>query len=425
MIGDYLDPARAPSAPPARADMAAQTRELHDAIDRNAPWLHPERRTIQRDLGSSAEVAAWQEGKAGFVLRGDGAWSELPHLYARYGTVGTSELIAALRGLEQASCAIVTDCGMQAVALVADQLVQRGGHAVVMRQVYNKTRLFFEGAAKRVGAEITLVDDGDYAAVAAALRPTTAFVFAETFTNPLGRAQDIPRLVELAHGAGALLVIDSTIATPWGVRAPLLSRGVDVVVGSLTKALGGQDAALGGYIATDRAELANQIMDTIAMRGGILDDDRARRVVANLAVAERHHAQRCATAAKVGAFLAGHPRVEAVFHPSRPDHPDAEVIARDYVRTGSLLSFRVAGATEADHRVLADRLVSTGVPRFALSFDGLVTKVNHHRTVSEYFTPKETVERLGIDRLIRLGIGLEHPDDLIACLNWTLHRGAQ
>ena len=132
--------------------MTAQTRELHDAIDRNAPWLHPERRTIQRDLGSSAEVAAWQEGKAGFVLRGDGAWSELPHLYARYGTVGTSELIAALRGLEKATCAIVTDCGMQAVALVADQLVQRGGHAVVMRQVYNKTRLFFEGAAKRVGA---------------------------------------------------------------------------------------------------------------------------------------------------------------------------------------------------------------------------------------------------------------------------------
>ncbi|HET9987299.1 MAG TPA: aminotransferase class I/II-fold pyridoxal phosphate-dependent enzyme, partial [Kofleriaceae bacterium] len=381
-------------------------------------------RTIQRDLVGSAEVVAWQEAKVGFMLRGDGAWSELPHLYARYGTPGTAELIAKLRELEGARCGIVVDSGMQAVALVADQLVQRGVHAIVMRQVYNKTRAWFETSAKRVGAEITLVDDGDYDAVAAALRPTTAFVFAETFTNPLGRAQDIPRLVALAHGAGALLVIDSTIATPWGLRTPLLAQGVDVVVGSLTKALGGQDAALGGYIATDRAELANQIMDTIAMRGGILDDDRARRVVANLAVAERHHAQRCATAATVAAFLAGHPRVEAVFHPSRPDHPDAAVIARDYLRTGSLLSFRVAGASEADHRALADRLVSTGVPRFALSFDGLVTKVNHHRTVSEYFTPKETVERLGIDRLIRLGIGLEHPDDLIACLNWTLHRGA-
>ncbi len=190
------------------------------------------------------------------MLRGDGAWSELPHLYARYGTVGTTALIAQLRGLEGARAAIVTDCGMQAIALVADQLVQRGGHAVVMRQVYNKTRAFLEASRQRVGATLTLVDDGDHAALAAALRPETRFVFAETFTNPLVRAQDIPALVALAHrGPGAVLVIDSTIATPWGLRTPLLAQGVDVVVGSLTKALGGQDAALGGYIATDDAEL--------------------------------------------------------------------------------------------------------------------------------------------------------------------------
>lgn len=423
MIGDYLDPAGTPAAPPPREEMGPATRELHAAVDRNAPWLHPSLRTIQRDLGSAAAVVAWQEGKAGFMLRGDGAWSELPHLYARYGTEGTTELIGKLRELEGgASCAIVVDCGMQAVALVADQLVMRGGHGVVMRQVYNKTRAFFEGLTRRVGATLTLVDDGDHAALAAALRPETTFVFAETFTNPLVRAQDIPALVALTRRIqGARLVIDSTIATPWGFERPLLAQGVDVVVGSLTKAIGGQDAALGGYIATNHAELANQVMDTIAMRGGILDDERARRVTANLAVAERHHARRCATATKVAAFLATHPRIEQVFHPSLSDHPDAAVIARDYARTGSLLSLRVKGATELDHRAIADRLVSTGVPRFALSFDGLVTKVNHHRTVSEYFTPKETVERLGIDRLIRLGIGLEDADDLNACLNWTLH----
>ncbi|CAN5438625.1 cystathionine gamma-synthase [soil metagenome] len=423
MIRDYLDPASAPTAPPPRDEMGAATRELHGAVDRNAPWLHPSLRTIQRDLVSSAAVVAWQEGKAGFMLRGDGAWSELPHLYARYGTEGTTELIGKLRELEGgATCAIVADCGMQAVALVADQLVLGGVHGVVMRQVYNKTRAFFEGQAKRVGATITLVDDGDHEALARALRPETKFVFAETFTNPLVRAQDIPALVALTRRiAGARLVIDSTIATPWGFRQPLLAQGVDVVVGSLTKAIGGQDAALGGYIATNDAELANQIMDTIAMRGGILDDDRARRVTANLAVAERHHAQRCATATRVAAFLARHSRIEHVFHPSLADHPDAAVIARDYARTASLLSFRVRGATEAEHRAIADRLVSTGVPRLALSFDGLVTKVNHHRTVSEYFTPKEMVERLSIDRLIRLGIGLEDADDLIACLNWTLH----
>ncbi len=422
MIAEYLDPESCPTSLPPRSAMDAATRELHDGVDANAPWLNPARSTIQRDMISSDGVASWQEGKAGFVARGDGCWSELPQLYARYGTTGTSALIAALRKLENARCAMVADCGMQAVALVADQLIGREGHIVAMRQVYNKTRAFFEASAKRVGAALTLVDDGDLDALEQALRPETKIVFAETFTNPLGRAQDIPALLaRVRRIPNAVLVIDSTIATPWGLRTPLLDQGVDVVVGSMTKALGGQDVALGGYIATNRADIANQIMDTIAMRGGILDDDRANRVVANLDQSEKNHARRCQTAARVAAFLASHPRVEAVFHPSRPDHPDAAVIARDYIRTGSLLGFRVRGADEATHRRISDVLVSTRVPRFALSFDGLVTKVNHHRTVSEYFTPPELVARLGIDRLIRLAIGLEAADDLNACLNWALH----
>lgn len=408
---------------PRLEDMSAVTRALHESVNANAPWLHPERRTIQRDLGDSSNVVAWQEAKARFVVAQDGAWSELPHLYARYGTPGTAELIAQLRELEHARCGIVTDCGMQAVALVADVLLQRGTHAIVMRQVYNKTRSFFEASAKRVGAAITLVDDGDLAALAAALRPETRVVFAETFTNPLTRAQDVPALVELVRRVpGARLVLDTTIASPWGLRARPLETGVHVVVTSMTKSVGGQDTALGGYIATNDAELANQIMDLIAMRGGILDDERARRVSQHLAAAEHDHARRCATAAKVAAYLASHPRVERVFHPSLPDHPDARVIARDYVRTGSLFAFRVRDADEAAHGALADRLVSTGVPRYALSFDGLVTKVNHHKTVSEYFTLPEVVARLGIDRLVRIGIGLEDTDDLIACLDWTLQR---
>lgn len=401
--------------------MAPATRELHDAVDANAPFLHPERRSIQQDLRDSRGVVSWQEAKAAFIVRGDGAWSELQPLYARYGTAGTNELIAALRSFENATCGFVTDCGMQAVALVADVSIAAGAHIIAMRQVYNKTRAFFETTAKRVGATLSLVDDGDYDALAAALRPDTKFVFAETFTNPLGRAQDIPRLVSLVKPTGARLVVDSTIATPWGIKTPLLDQGVDVVVGSLTKALGGQDAALGGYIATNNAEVGNQIMDMIAMRGGILDDERARRVFSHLEQAERKHARRCDTAAKVAAFLASHPKVEQVFHPSRPDHPDAAIIARDYKRTGSLLAFRVRNADEAEHGRIADVLVSCNLLRYALSFDGLVTKVNHHKTVSEYFTPPENVKRLNIDRLIRLGIGLEDPDDLIACLNWTLH----
>ena len=89
------------------------------------------------------------------------------------------------------------------------------------------------------------------------------------------------------------------------------------------------------------------------------------------------------------------------------------------------MSFRIADADEDRHRHVADVLVSCGVPRYALSFDGLATKVNHHRTVSEYFTPKQVLAELGMDRLIRLGIGVEDADDLIACLNWALHHEAR
>ena len=413
---------------PTLATMGAATRELHAALDARArvdgiAWLHPQHRTIQRDLLGSPSVVAWQEAKAGFLIAGDGAWSELPHLYARYGTPGTAALIAALRGLEHARCAVVTDCGMQAAALVCDAVMTAGSHAVVMRQIYNKTKTFFEWSAKRLGATLSFIDDGDLAGLTAAITPATRFVFAETFTNPLVRAQDVPALraaIDRSPAPRAHLVIDGTIATPWAFTTPLLAQGATVVIGSLTKALGGQDLALGGYVATDDAELGNTLMDLIAMRGGILDDERARRVTAGLPAAERAHARRCASATAVAAFLASHPRVERVFHPSLPDHPDAAVIARSYQRHGSIVSFRVTGADELGHRHIADVLVSCGVLRYSLSFDGLATKVNHHKTVSEYFTPPEQVARLGIDRLIRIGVGIEEPEDLIACLDWTL-----
>lgn len=424
----YLDPAGCPAERPPRAEMGAATRTLHDALDRRAredgvAWLHPDRRTIQRDLLGSPNVIAWQEAKAGFVIGGEGAWSELPHLYARYGTPGTSALIGALRQLEGARCAVVTDCGMQALALVVDVLLVPGSHAIVMRQIYNKSKTFLEWSARRAGATLTFVDDGDPAAVAAAVTPATRFVFAETFTNPLLRAQDVGAL-RAAIGPRIHLVIDGTIATPWGLRRPLLAQGATIVTGSLTKALGGQDAALGGYIATDDPEVGNAVMDLVAMRGGILDDERARQVVAGLPAAERAHARRCETATLVAGFLARHPRIERVIHPSLPDHPDADVIARDYVRPGSIISLRVRDADDARHRHIADVLVTCGVPRYALSFDGVPTKVNHHRTISEYFTPPDVVARAGLDRLIRLAIGIEDADDVIACLNWTLHHEA-
>jgi cystathionine beta-lyase/cystathionine gamma-synthase len=144
-------------------------------------------------------------------------------------------------------------------------------------------------------------------------------------------------------------------------------------------------------------------------------------IAAGLDEAERAHAQRCESATEIAAFLSAHPKVEAAMHPSLADHPDAAVIAEHYARPGSLISLRVEGADERATRHFCDVLATTLVVRYALSFDGLTTKVNHHKSVSEYFTPPDRLARGGLDRLVRLAVGTEDPRDLKACLNWSLH----
>ena len=434
-VSDWLDPRACPAQRPPLAAMAEETRRLHEALDAHArrsglPYLHPDEPTVQLDLFGSARAIAWQEGKAAFLFASEGCWSELPHLYARYGTASTLRLIAALKHLERAGAVLTCDSGMQATALVFDVLMTPGSHAVLMRQVYNKTRSYLQWLADRVGGTVTVVDDGDGAPLAAAIRPETRFVFAETFTNPLVRAQDLERLCAIVGNARAVapqlrLIVDSTIATPWAFTTPLLHQGVDIVLASGTKALGGTDRDLWGYVATNDSPFANSVMDLMAMRGGILDWRRADAILARLDEAEAAHARRSATASQVAAFLARHPNVSEVFHPSLPSHPDAAAIAAQYVRHGSLLSFRVAGADENAARHVSDVLATTIVARYALSFDGLTTKVNHHQTVSEYFTPVPELRRNGFDRLIRLAVGLEDADDLIAALNWTLHHAGR
>ena len=300
---------------------------------------------------------------------------------------------------------------------------QPGAHAVVMRQVYNKTRTFLEWSAKRVGATITLVDDGDLAALAAALRPETAVRVRRDVHQPADpRAGRAGARRARARVPGARLVLDTTIASPWAfARAAARAAASHVVVGSRD-----QGARRPGH----RARRLHRDERRRARQPDHGPDRDARRHPRRRARPPRRRrtsplAER-APRAPLRDRRAGR-RVPRGASAGRARVPS--VAARSSRRRGDrarLRAHRLAarvprpGADEAAHGALADVLVSTGVPRYALSFDGLATKVNHHKTVSEYFTPPDVVKRLGIDRLIRLGIGLEDADDLIACLNWTL-----
>ncbi|MBI4582556.1 MAG: PLP-dependent transferase [Planctomycetes bacterium] len=435
-LQDYLNPQGCPAPRPRPALFGAATQDLHRQIDgatrrQGIPYLHPHDPTLQLDMLGSRHMIDWQERKAEWVLTGERCWSDLHPFYARYGVEATRQLIAKVRELEGAKGAILADCGMQAVALTFDLLVHPGGHAILFRGVYNKTKRYLDWLASRHRFEVSTVDPWDYDGLERAIRPETFLIFCETYTNPLMGALDPRRLGEIAgqacrRGARELRsIVDDTIATPWGFRRPLLDfEGIDIVLASGTKALAGQDRDLWGYIASNRIDFLNSVMDLEAMRGGILDWRRARAILEGLDLARARFERRCRSAAAIARFLAGHPRVERTFHPSLPDHPDRRAVEAHYAFPGSLVSFKIRGAGEDDARRFADVLATCGIIRYAGSFDGLATKINHHRTVSEYFTPAEELERAGIDRVLRLAVGIEEPEDLTACLNWALwHHG--
>lgn len=434
-IARWLDPSGCPVERPSLPAMNASTRSLHGDIDdrirrTGTPSLHPEHDTILEDLFGSPRMTEWQDAKGLLAFTGEACWSDLPPIYARYGSHPTRRLLAALRTLEGAAGAIAADSGMGALALTIDALLVPGAHAILWGQVYNKTQRYLEWALARLGGTLTVIGDDDGDRLLDAVRPETRLVLAETFTNPRLRARDLSQLRHAGTAGRAIaadlrVVLDTTIATPWGTIEPVLSiPGIDVIAASGTKALGGQDTDLWGYVATNDVRLANSVMDLQAMRGGVLDSRRAAVIADGLPAAEARHARRCASATRIAAFLDAHPRVEEVFHPSLPTHPDAEAIRAHYQRHASLLSFRVVDASDDATRHLADALATCVIVRYALSFDGLVTKVNHHTTVSEYYTPGPVLRKAGLDRLIRLGLGTEDPDDVIACLNWTLWHGA-
>jgi cystathionine beta-lyase/cystathionine gamma-synthase len=410
--------------------MAESTRRLHDGIDdamrrKGEAFLHPDGETIQLDLFGSQVIVDWQEAKSRLTFLAEGCWSQLPQTYARYGTQAGRALLDKVRELEAATSAVVTDCGMQACALLFDVLFERGSEVLVARTTYNKTKAYLNRLAERMEGTLRLVDDDSLSDIGRFLTERTRFVFVETYSNPLTRAVDLDALREAAGRARAnnprlRVIVDNTVATPWGVRAPVLSQGVDFVVASGTKALDGRDQNMWGYIASNRVREMNEVMDLQAMRGGILDWRRARAILSDLDAARLRFVSRSASATEIAEFLSQHPGVSEVFHPSLAEHPDAHAIARQYLLHGSLLSFRLRGADEDTTRRFCDVLAMTGIVRYALSFDGLATKVNHHRLVSEYHATDAQARALGVDRLVRLGVGLEDVRDLIACLAWAL-----
>ena len=330
--------------------------------------------------------------------------------YARGGNPTREALQVALAALEGGERAFCFGSGMAAETTLLLTL-RPGDHVVLADDVYGGTYRLLARVFADWGLAFATVDLTDAEALRAAIRPETRIVWVETPSNPLLKIVDVAAVVDVAHAAGSRVVVDNTFATP-ALQRPL-ELGADAVVHSVTKYLGGHSDLIGGAVVTsDTAwiERLGFLLNAVGAVPGPMDCYLALRGVKTLAVRMRAHGD---GAAAVAAFLSGHRAVTAVHYPGLPTHPGHEIAARQMSGFGGIVSFEVGTPQETLRVASRTRLFflaeSLGGVESLIEVPGPMT----HASVAG--SPIEVSANL-----IRLSVGLEHPDDLIADLAQAL-----
>jgi len=326
--------------------------------------------------------------------------------YARGGNPTREALQQALASLEGGARTFSFGSGMGAETTLLLTL-RPGDHVVLADDVYGGTFRLLTKVFEDWGLSATTTDLTDPEALAGAIRPETRFVWVETPSNPLLKIIDIASVSEVAHAAGARVVVDNTFATP-ALQRPL-ELGADVVVHSVTKYIGGHSDLIGGAVVTSHHDLIERLAfltNAVGAIPGPMDCYLALRGLKTLAVRMRAHGEH---AALVASFLAGHPKVRHVYYPGLPSHPGHDVAARQMSGFGGMVSFTVGSAEEALEVARRTRIFflaeSLGGVESLIEVPGPMT----HASVAG--SPLEVPPEL-----VRLSVGLEHPDDLIADL---------
>ncbi len=339
--------------------------------------------------------------------------------YSRTHNPTRSALEACLASLENADYGLAFASGLAAASAVLSTL-RPGDHVVAGDDLYGGSYRLFEKILRPMGVQIDYVPAADVAAYGEAIRPKTRMIWAETPTNPLLNLVDIAAVAKIANERGVTLVVDNTFATPYLQRP--LDLGAHVVVHSTTKYINGHSDVIGGAVLTSDHKLYDEIKFYQNAAGGVpspFDSWLTLRGVKTLAVRMRQH---CENARRVADFLAGHPRVQKVYYPGLATHPDhalAKCQMRDF---GGMVSFAFEG-TRADVDAFVRRL-----KLFALaeSLGGVESLCCHPASMTHGSIPKEERERRGItDTLLRLSVGIEDADDLIADLDQALGKQTQ
>ncbi len=346
---------------------------------------------------------------------------EQPFFYGRWGSPTVRVLERRLADLDDGEDAVCFATGMAAVTGLLLHLLQQGDHAVVSDLCYAGVAEWARHDLRRLGVDVTFVDTSDLAEVRAAVRPGTRVVYAETPVNPTLRLVDVAALSAIAHDAGALLAVDSTIATPIGIRP--LALGADFVLHSLTKYACGHGDALGGVVIGRRDATARLRQHTLIHLGAALAPSAASLILRGLVTLPLRMRAHEEGALRVARVLEAHPRVRRVLYPGLDSHPQRELALRTMANTSGLLSF-VADGGEALARQVGERL------RLAL----YAVSLGKHRTLV-YYLPTEDLLRTSFqldaekarrfrevagDGLFRISVGLEAPEEIVADLDQAL-----
>ncbi len=361
----------------------------------------------------SADLVAYKEDK---VQGGPQHRNE----YARYGHLTLRAVEARIAALEGGEAALLFSSGMAAITTTLLTVLPTGSHVVFTNDCYNKTRQFCEEFLSQLGIESTEVMMGDYAGLAAAIRPNTRLIISESPTNPYLRVADLERVVAIAQQHPEVKTfIDATFATPINICP--LDYGIDYVIHSATKYMAGHNDVLAGVVITS-AELIDPLRTTQGMLGCVLDPTAAAKVERGLKTLALRVQRQNQSTQQIADYLESHPAVARVWYPGLKSHPDHAVASRQMRGFGGVVSFEVVAVEGEAAVTTASRVIDAlQIPYLAPSLGGVETLVMQPAIVS--FFQMTTEERLAVgikDNLIRLSVGLENVDDLIADLKQAL-----
>lgn len=315
-----------------------------------------------------------------------------------------------LASLESADFGFAFASGCAATTTVL-HLLKGGDHVVAMDDMYGGTFRLFDKVLKNDGMEFSFVDLTDIKNLEAALKPNTKMIWLETPTNPTLKLVDIKKIAAIAKSKGILTVVDNTFMSPWFQRP--IELGADIVVHSVTKYIGGHSDVVGGAALMSRPELAERIQFLTNSMGGIMsafDSFMCLRSLKTLPLRMKAHESNAMSVAK---FLESHPKVERVIYPGLASHPQHNLAKEQMSGFGGMITFYIKGGMDSSRKFLE------AVEIFALaeSLGGVESLVEHPAIMTHASVPAETRKTLGIDdSLIRLSVGVEDLNDLIADL---------